>query len=77
MRVGCGWGRLCALRQEDLRLETASVQVRGKGDKERIVPIGRSAVEALEAYVARGRPGLVKRRRGCSGRCFFRCGESR
>ena len=53
-------GEIVALRQEDLRLETASVQVRGKGDKERIVPIGRSAVEALEAYVQRGRPELLK-----------------
>ncbi len=53
-------GEIVALRQEDLRLETASVQVRGKGDKERIVPVGRSAVEALEAYVLRGRPGLVR-----------------
>jgi integrase/recombinase XerD len=53
-------GEIVALRQEDLRLETASVQVRGKGDKERIVPIGRSAVEALEAYVLRGRPELVR-----------------
>jgi integrase/recombinase XerD len=53
-------GEIVALRQEDLRLETASVQVRGKGDKERIVPIGRSAVEALEIYVKRGRTGLVK-----------------
>jgi integrase/recombinase XerD len=55
-------GEIVSLRQEDLRLETASVQVRGKGDKERIVPIGRSAVEALEAYVQRGRPGLLKSR---------------
>ncbi len=55
-------GEIVALRQEDLRLETASVQVRGKGDKERIVPIGRSAVEALEAYVRRGRPELLKGR---------------
>jgi integrase/recombinase XerD len=54
-------GEIVALRQEDLRLETASVQVRGKGDKERIVPVGRSAVEALEAYVLRGRPSLVQR----------------
>ncbi len=54
-------GEIVTLRQEDLRLETASVQVRGKGDKERIVPIGRSAVEALEAYVQRGRPELLKR----------------
>jgi integrase/recombinase XerD len=53
-------GEIVALRQEDLRLETASVQVRGKGDKERIVPIGRSAVEALENYVKRGRPELVR-----------------
>jgi integrase/recombinase XerD len=53
-------GEIVSLRQEDLRLETASVQVRGKGDKERIVPIGRSAVEAIEAYVQRGRPGLLR-----------------
>ena len=52
-------GEIVALRQEDLRLETASVQVRGKGDKERIVPIGRSAVEALEVYVQRGRRELL------------------
>jgi len=53
-------GEIVSLRQEDLRLEAASVQVRGKGDKERIVPIGRSAIEALEAYVQRGRPGLLR-----------------
>ena len=55
-------GEIVALRQEDLRLETASVQVRGKGDKERIVPMGRSAVEAIETYVKRGRPELLKSR---------------
>jgi integrase/recombinase XerD len=59
-------GEIVALRQEDLRLETASVQVRGKGDKERIVPIGRAAVEALEAYVQRGRPECLRGRRGLS-----------
>ncbi len=53
-------GEIVALRQEDLRLETASVQVRGKGDKERIVPIGASAVRALEAYVQRGRLELMR-----------------
>jgi len=52
-------GEIVALRQEDLRLETASVQVRGKGDKERIVPIGHSAVMAIENYVKRGRPELL------------------
>jgi integrase/recombinase XerD len=33
--------------------------VRGKGDKERIVPLGEQAVRALEQYIERGRPGLV------------------
>jgi integrase/recombinase XerD len=52
-------GEIIALRQEDLRLDVGSVQVRGKGDKERVVPIGRSAIEALEAYVQRGRQHLL------------------
>jgi integrase/recombinase XerD len=53
-------GEICALRVEDLHLDQARAQVRGKGDKERIVPLGRSAVEALERYLMVGRPGLVK-----------------
>ncbi|MCU1223331.1 MAG: integrase family protein [Edaphobacter sp.] len=53
-------GEICALREEDLHLDQARAQVRGKGDKERIVPLGRSAVEALERYLKLGRPGLVK-----------------
>ena len=64
-------GEIVALRQEDLRLETASVQVRGKGDKERIVPIGRSAVEAIEAYVARGRRELLGGGRGVERALFL------
>jgi integrase/recombinase XerD len=64
-------GEIVALRQEDLRLETASVQVRGKGDKERIVPIGRSAVEALEAYVQRGRRELLRGGRGLERALFL------
>ncbi len=53
-------GEIVALREEDLHLDQARAQVRGKGDKERIVPLGRSAVEALERYLKLGRPGLVK-----------------
>jgi integrase/recombinase XerD len=53
-------GEICALRVEDLHLDQARAQVRGKGDKERIVPLGRSAVAAMERYLAVGRPGLVK-----------------
>ena len=40
---------------EDLKLEVGYLLVRGKGDKERIVPLGKSAQQALESYLAQGR----------------------
>jgi integrase/recombinase XerD len=62
-------GEICALRVEDLHLDQGRAQVRGKGDKERIVPLGRSAVEALERYLTMGRPGTVKA--GVQRACFL------
>jgi integrase/recombinase XerD len=53
-------GEIVGLGVEDLHLDQGRAQVRGKGDKERIVPLGRSAVEALEKYLTLGRVGLVK-----------------
>jgi site-specific recombinase XerD len=44
-------------------LEARLVRVIGKGDKERIVPLGRPAAEALRRYVALGRPHLDRRHR--------------
>ena len=49
-----------ALSASDLRLDVGRVQVRGKGDKERIVPLGRTAVQALEEYLHSGRPHLER-----------------
>ncbi|MGA3264481.1 MAG: site-specific tyrosine recombinase [Terracidiphilus sp.] len=49
-----------ALSTGDLALDAGRVQVRGKGDKERIVPLGRSAIEALETYLREGRPHLAR-----------------
>jgi integrase/recombinase XerD len=43
---------------EDLKLEAGYLLVRGKGDKERIVPLGKSAQQSLESYLAEGRPVL-------------------
>jgi integrase/recombinase XerD len=44
-------------------LESRLVRCIGKGDKERIVPLGREGVEALRRYLSRGRPYLDRRHR--------------
>jgi integrase/recombinase XerD len=43
----------------DVDLEEGMLRARGKGSKERVVPIGRRAVAALRAYCQRGRPALL------------------
>jgi integrase/recombinase XerD len=64
-------GEICALRVADVRLDQQRAQVRGKGDKERIVPLGRKACEAIEAYLERGRPGLAKHAAGLQRTMFL------
>jgi integrase/recombinase XerD len=49
---------ICTLNTADLALDLGRVLVRGKGDKERIVPLGRTAIDALEMYLRVGRPSL-------------------
>ena len=46
---------LCELKTRDLNLQVGAVRVFGKGSKERIVPVGRAACEAIERYLAEGR----------------------
>jgi integrase/recombinase XerD len=48
------------LAVSDVDLDEGLLRARGKGSKERIVPIGRIAVDALRAYLAHGRPVLVR-----------------
>jgi integrase/recombinase XerD len=50
---------IVSLKIEDVKLEMGCVLVRGKGDKERIVPLGRSAQEALSLYLRESRPKLA------------------
>jgi integrase/recombinase XerD len=49
---------------DDIDTQARSVLLRGKGGKQRLVPVGRPAVQALEAYLVRGRPELARRGRG-------------
>ena len=59
---------LANARLENFNFEERVVRVTGKGNKTRIVPVGRKACEALAAYLSRERPKLVKR---CSSAEIF------
>src|SRR5580698_6677271 len=47
------------LRLEQLHLEAGFINVIGKGNKERVVPVGKKAIGALNCYLETGRPKLV------------------
>ncbi len=49
--AGLRASEVCGLRVNDLHLETRLIRVRGKGRRERLVPFGRKALEALRAYL--------------------------
>jgi integrase/recombinase XerD len=55
---------LCGLTLQQVDLENGFVRVFGKGAKERVVPLGEKARDALVAYLGSGRPRLVKPRTG-------------
>ena len=64
LAYACGLrlAELRSLRLEQLHLEAGFINVIGKGNKERVVPVGRKAVQALNRYLDAGRPGLVTAR---------------
>lgn len=55
---------LASLSLQQVDLDLGFIRVFGKGSKERIVPVGTSACEALQTYLAAGRPALVKAKTG-------------
>jgi len=63
---------IVGMKMLDLRLEEGLAVVRGKGDKERVVPLGESAITALREYLKQGRPEFVRTRQ--SGNVFLSAG---
>ncbi len=60
--AGVRISELVGLDVDDVDLEEGTVRVLGKGSKERIVPLGRLAREAVGAYLSGGRPALASAR---------------
>ncbi len=56
--TGVRISELVKLRVRDLDLDEALLRVEGKGSKERIVPVGRAALQAVRAYLESARPEL-------------------
>ena len=59
---GLRLAELRGLRLEQLHLEEGFITVIGKGNKERVVPVGRAAIDALNRYLDAARPQLVNTR---------------
>ncbi len=62
--TGARVGELVALRLEHWHVDHESLRILGKGDKERLVPVGRRALEALQNYLQHARPRLVRPKTG-------------
>ena len=60
--TGLRVSELCRTGMSDLNLEMGVLRTMGKGNKHRLIPVGREAIQAVEAYLANGRPALLKGR---------------
>ena len=65
---GARVAELCGLDLQDIDYERQTIRVFGKGSKERTIPIGNPAMRALKAWLADGRPILMKE---LSEKCVF------
>jgi integrase/recombinase XerD len=58
--TGCRASEVSNLRQDDVHLTQGFCLARGKGDKERLVPLGRRAIAAVQEYLTHERPALAE-----------------
>jgi integrase/recombinase XerD len=71
LMYSCGLrvSELCSLRVSDLEARAGCLRCIGKGDKERLVPVGRQALEVVQRYLRTSRPKLL--REGSSSSLFL------
>ena len=69
--TGLRVSELTGLRVNDLDTKVGCVRCIGKGDKERVVPVGRKALGIVEKYLRDGRPELIRATRGAVGSPFL------
>jgi integrase/recombinase XerD len=69
--TGLRVSELTSLRVMDLDTKVGCVRCIGKGDKERIVPVGRKALAIVEKYLRDGRTALIRTTRGSPGPYLF------
>jgi integrase/recombinase XerD len=69
--TGLRVSELTGLRVTDLDTKVGCVRCIGKGDKERIVPVGRKALAIVERYLRDGRTALIGTMRGSAGAFLF------
>ena len=69
--TGLRVSELTSLRVMDLDTKVGCVRCIGKGDKERIVPVGRKALAIVEKYLRHGRIALIGPTRGTAGAFLF------
>lgn len=69
--TGLRVSELAGLTLDSLHFEAEYVRCVGKGDKERVVPIGRRALAAVQAWLERGRPAYARRSRPAERAIFL------
>ena len=64
--TGARVGEICGLNLADVDYSRNTIRVLGKGDKERVIPMGRAAIKALEKWLRDGRESLVNSQSGAA-----------
>ena len=57
--TGLRVSELCGLKTADVQMEVGCLRCIGKGNKERLVPVGRRALEAVQEYLKKSRPEIL------------------